>query len=51
MTDNKEIGYNKGSPLRCTCGRVAAFMKDGKVYVKCKDCRKWVAVLTIKKVQ
>lgn len=49
MTESKDVRYNKGSPLRCECHRVIAFQKDGKVYVKCQDCKKWIAVLTIEK--
>lgn len=51
LTDSKNIGYNKGSPFRCECHRVIAFKKDGKIYVKCQDCKKWVAVLAISEIK
>lgn len=35
---------HKDIPLKCTCGRVVAFEQDGKVYVKCKRCKRVVEV-------
>lgn len=43
--------YNKGDPKKCECGRVVAFRKDNKIYVKCKECRKWIAILSIDEVK
>ena len=55
MTESLKINYNKGvtdvAPIRCTCGRVIAYIKGEKVYIKCRDCRQWIAVLDIEKVQ
>ena len=49
MTDSKKVRYNKGDPIKCDCNRVVAFVKDGKIYAKCMNCKKWISVLTIKK--
>lgn len=51
LTNSENVRYNKGSPIRCDCGRVIAFMQDGKLHVKCQDCKKWIAVLTIKDIK
>lgn len=45
----KEI--HKDVPQRCECGRVVAFMRDGKIYVKCKRCKREVEVKRPRTVQ
>lgn len=35
-------------PIKCECGRVVAFMKDGKIYVKCKTCKRIVQIIEVK---
>lgn len=51
LTKEHRNNYNKGDPERCECGRVIAFQKDGKLYVKCKECNKWVSILSINKIK
>lgn len=51
LTNNNKNPYNKGDPERCSCGRVIAFQKEGKLYVKCKECNRWVAILSINKIK
>lgn len=29
-------------PIRCSCGKLIAKERDGKIYVWCKECRKEV---------
>ena len=48
LTNEDKKRYNKGSPTKCDCGRVIAYRKEGKIYVKCRDCKKWIAILSIK---
>jgi hypothetical protein len=50
----EKIRYNKeksNEQFKCDCGRVIAYRKDDKIYVKCRDCKKWIAILSINKVQ
>lgn len=44
LTDNENIKYNKGDPIRCDCGKVIAFKKDGNIIIKCKHCKRQIAV-------
>ena len=47
---NKEFdGYNRDDePIRCDCGKIVAIMQNGVVYVKCKACRRQVAIFDIR---
>jgi phage FluMu protein Com len=29
-------------PIRCECGKVLAVMRNGKIYIKCKGCKRQV---------
>lgn len=29
-----------GRPIRCDCGKLIAFERQGKVYIKCKGCKR-----------
>jgi hypothetical protein len=51
LTKKENTTYNKGDPIRCDCNRVVSFIKDGKLYVKCQECKKWIAVLSISKIE
>ena len=49
LTKHKKVNYNKGEPIRCNkCGRVDAFIQNNTLYVKCRDCKKWIPVYNIK---
>ena len=37
--------YNKGDPVKCECGKVIAFKKDGDIYIKCKKCKRIILVI------
>jgi len=39
LTYKERIEYNKGVPIKCVCGRIIGFIKDGKPYVICHGCR------------
>lgn len=52
LTNKEVVEYNKREQVvKCSCGRVVAVRKDNKIYVKCKNCMKWVAVFDIMEVQ
>ena len=53
LTKDKTKSYNNhtGTPIKCDCDRVIAFKRGGKIYVKCPNCKKWIAVLSIDKAQ
>lgn len=40
-----------GVPIKCDCGRVVAYIKDGKIYVRCKSCKREVEVKDQSKVK
>ena len=29
-------------PIRCTCGKLIGLMRNGKIYIKCKGCKREV---------
>ena len=35
---------NKGHPVRCDCGKLIAYERDGAIYVMCKRCKREVRV-------
>ena len=39
LTYRQRIEYNKGIPIKCGCGRVIGFIRDGKPYVICHSCK------------
>lgn len=43
MADKKA----RDAPIRCECGRVVAFIRDGTLYVRCKRCKRDVAIMKI----
>lgn len=34
-------------PINCTCGKLVGRVRDGKVYVWCKSCKKEVALVDL----
>ena len=36
--------HNKGTPVTCECGKLIAFERNGKVYVKCRRCKREIEV-------
>lgn len=51
LTNDNRVQYNNGVPRRCDCGKVIAFRKDNQIFVKCRCCKKWIAIIDIEKVQ
>lgn len=47
LTKQPKVYYNGSIPIR-HCGQVMAFTLDGKIYIPCKKCKKWVAIDLIK---
>lgn len=37
----------RGTPVRCDCGKLIAYERDGRIYVMCKHCKKQVEVTRI----
>lgn len=42
LTNNRINKYNKGSPVHCDCGQVIAYMKNGKLMLYCKKCKRQI---------
>ena len=51
LTNVRSIMYNRRRPQKCPCGKVVATIEDGKIFVKCRNCKQWIAVFDINKVQ
>jgi hypothetical protein len=37
---------NNGSPISCDCGKIVAFERNGRIYVKCHRCHREIEVAT-----
>jgi hypothetical protein len=48
LTEIKKMGYNNGNPVRCDCGKIVAYERNGKIYVYCKSCKRQIAVVRAK---
>lgn len=48
MTETKVMTYNKGNPIKCDCGKIVAYERNGIIYVYCKSCRRQIAVIRAK---
>ena len=44
MTTQRDSNYNKGKPIKCECGKIIAYVKDGKLWLYCKKCRKQIPI-------
>ena len=42
MTEHSETVYNKGKPVKCDCGQIIAYRKDGKLMLYCKKCKRQI---------
>ena len=42
LTKNNNMKYNKGKPVKCTCGQLIAYKKDGKLMLYCKKCKRQI---------
>lgn len=48
MTELRKIEYNKnsGERIKCEeCGKMVAYLKDGRIYVMCKNCKQQIDIL------
>lgn len=36
--NNRKTEY-KGRPIKCKCGKLIAYERDGAVYVQCRGCK------------
>ena len=39
LTKENLIQYNKGKPIRCACGKLIGYLRDGEVYILCRGCK------------
>jgi hypothetical protein len=40
LTNRQKITYNKGVAIKCSCcGKTLAFLRNGKIYIKCRFCK------------
>lgn len=53
MTNSEKESYNNniGTPVRCDCGRMVAFIEDGVIKIKCKKCKRIVSVIQTKDIR
>lgn len=42
---------NKGRPVRCDCGKLIAYERDGGIYVMCKRCKREIRVTKEPRIQ
>lgn len=42
LTNRVKNGYNRGKPVKCDCGQIIAYMKNGKLMLYCKHCKKQI---------
>ena len=42
LTRNKKNSYNRGIPVRCDCGQIIAFKKNGQLMLYCKHCKQQI---------
>lgn len=47
LTNAKPMTYNGEKPVKCECGKVIARVRDGKVYIYCKSCKRQVAIVDL----
>lgn len=48
LTKSAEKVYNNGEPVKCECGKIVAYERNGNVYVYCRSCKRQVAVIRAK---
>ena len=44
LTEYTPQKYNKGDPVRCECGKIIAYKKDGKLMLYCKQCKRQIPI-------
>lgn len=42
LTGGNKNKYNKGKPVRCDCGQLIAYYKNGNLMIYCKKCKKQI---------
>lgn len=42
LTKLNKNSYNKGDPIKCDCGQIIAYRKNGKLVLYCKKCKRQV---------
>lgn len=38
------IELNKGTPVKCDCGKLIAYEREGRIFVLCKRCKREIEV-------
>lgn len=41
---------NEEKKIRCTCGKLVAISKNGRIFVYCKSCKRQVEIATPKSI-
>ena len=44
LTYKNRISYTNGEALQCQCGKLIAYIREGKIYVKCRGCGREIEV-------
>lgn len=44
LTKTNKMSYIEGKPIKCTCGKLLAIEKDGKLFVYCKSCKRQIEI-------
>ena len=44
LTYKNRIRYTNGEALQCPCGKLIAYIREGKIYVKCRGCGREIEV-------
>ena len=55
LTEGSNIEYNGnirnnsnlGEPVRCDCGWIVAYEKNGRIYLYCKKCKRQIPFVNI----
>lgn len=47
LTKTETMKYNEEKPVKCECGKIIAKIRDGKVYIYCKSCKRQVAIIQL----
>ena len=42
MTNKQNTKYNKGSAIKCECGQIIAYRKNGRLMLYCKKCKRQI---------
>ena len=41
----KKMAYNEREPVKCDCGQIVAYKKDGQLILYCKKCKRQIPII------